>query len=247
MPSEWCDGFLQLVKSGQPVKGESTDMDYPEAIEILSFKIGSMSGFTDKDGYYAVQNVGQRQAVAASRAQENDLSIGFATLFGGDGSTPEYSEQELDSYQGKDLSEVEACKFTITKEMDISSPDLFRAYCSTQDLEHRDVFDSATVTLRKATGKARAAFLTYTFNDLLVVGYSLDLGSDATPKETITLSFAKVRAEYRPQKATGELRPSSKEAGILSNAQHGKRLIENPNSKIQNRKWRKKPSTPTSS
>jgi type VI protein secretion system component Hcp len=208
MAAEWCDGFLQLVKSGQPVAGESTDIDYPEAIEILSFKFGSMSGFTDDaEGFYAVQNVSERRGVAASRAQEGDLSLGFASLFGGDDSTPEYSEQELDEKQGKDLSEVEACNFQFVKEMDISSPDLFRAYCSAQDLEHRDVFDSATITLRKATGRARSAFLTYVFNDLVVVGYSLEIGGDASPKETINMSFAKIRAEYKPQKTTGVLAP----------------------------------------
>ena len=89
--------------------------------------------------------------------------------------------------------------------MDISSPDLFRAYCSAQDLEHRDVFDSATITLRKATGRTRSAFLTYVFNDLVVVGYSLEIGGDASPKETINMYFAKVRAEYKPQKTTGAL------------------------------------------
>jgi len=207
MAAEWCDGFLQLVKSGQPVAGECTDIDYPESIEILSFKFGSMSGFSDTDGFYAVQNVGDRRGVAASRAQEADLSVGFASLFGGDESAPEYSEKELDENEGKDLSDVEACNFQIVKEMDISSPDLFRAYCSAQDLEHRDVFDSATITLRKATGRARSAFLTYVFNDLVVVGYSLEIGSDASPKETINMSFAKIRAEYKPQKTTGLLAP----------------------------------------
>ncbi|HEX4000838.1 MAG TPA: type VI secretion system tube protein Hcp [Pirellulales bacterium] len=205
MPAEWCDGFLQLVKSGQPVVGESTDIDYPESIEILSFKFGTMSGFSDTDEFYAVQKVGERGNVAASRAQENDGSVGLASLFGGEDSAPEYSDKELKQYQGKDLSEVEACKFQIVKEMDISTPDLFRAYCSAQDLEHRDVFDSATITLRKATGKTRAAFLTYTFNDLVVVGYSFEIGGDASPKETITMSFGKIRAEYRPQLATGAM------------------------------------------
>ena len=159
MPGEWCDGFLQLVKSGQPVDGESTDMDYPESIEVLSFKFGNSSGFGDTAEFFAAQKVGDRRGVAMSRAQDNDGSIGLASLFGGEDDAPEYSEKELDQYQGKDLSEVDACNFQITKEMDISSPDLFRAYCSAQDLEHRDVFDSGTLTLRKATGKIAGRLL----------------------------------------------------------------------------------------
>jgi type VI protein secretion system component Hcp len=197
MPAEWCDGFLQLVKGGQAIKGETTDKAYSGAIEILSFKIGSMSGFTDTEGFYAVQDARQRSDVAFSRAYSNDESEGIATLFA--------SDAEMDAFEGTDLSKVDACKFTITKEMDLSSPDLFRAYCSTQDLKTRDVFNSGTVTLRKATGGSRAVFLTYSFEDLVVVGYSLDIGADAKAKETVTISFAKVRAEYKPQKATGEL------------------------------------------
>lgn len=206
MPGEWCDGFLQLVKSGQPVAGECTDIDYPESIEVLSFKFGTMSGFGDTDEFFAVQKVGARRGVAKSRAIDNDGSLGLANLFGGE----EYSDKELDQYQGKDLSEVEACTFQVTKEMDISSPDLFRAYCSAQDLENRDVFDSATLTLRKATGKTRTAFLTYTFNDLVVVGYTLNIEGDAAPKETVVLSFGKIRVQFRPQKATGALAPVKK-------------------------------------
>ena len=169
-----------MVKSSQPVNGECTDIDYPESIEILSFRVGSMSGFTDTDD-----------------------AFNAAKKVGGENDTPNPSKKKLDSSEGTDLAGEEACNFQITKEMDLSSPDLFRAYCSSQDPEKRDVFDSGTVTLRKATGKARAAFLTYTFNDVIVTSYSLDIGGDASPKETVVFSFARVRVEFRPQKATG--------------------------------------------
>lgn len=198
MPGDWCDGFLQLVKGRQPIKGECTDADFKDSIEILSFRVGSMSGFTDSEGsMYAVQNYGSRRETAQSRMLAADESEGIFSLFA--------SDEEIDAYEGQDLSKVEACKITVTKEMDLSSPDLFRAYCSTQDIKTRDVFDSGTVTLRKATGGARAPFLTYTFNDLVVVGYSLDVGADASPKETVTLSYGKICAEYKPQKATGKM------------------------------------------
>jgi len=73
------------------------------------------------------------------------------------------------------------------------------------DLENREVFDSATVSLRKATGAGRKVFLEYTFNDLLVVGYTLEVGSEGSPKETLNFSFAKLHCEYKPQEKTGEL------------------------------------------
>jgi type VI protein secretion system component Hcp len=74
-----------------------------------------------------------------------------------------------------------------------------------QDLENREVFDSATLSLRKATGATRSVFLEYIFTDVLVVGYTLELGPEGSPKETINFSFAKVHCEYKPQANTGEL------------------------------------------
>ncbi len=208
MPAEWCDGFLQLVKGGQPIKGESIDKEFTDAIEFQSFQFGSMSGFTDNAALYAAQDAGQRRSLAESRfGAENNFGE-FASLFGDDEQTIEMDEKDYKEFEGKDLADVDACNFQIVKQLDLSSPNLFRAYCSTQDLEHREVFESATVSLKKATGGARAVFLKYTFNDVVIVGYTLEVGKDGLPKETISLSFGKVHAEYKPQTKAGELDPS---------------------------------------
>ena len=106
--------------------------------------------------------------------------------------------------RGEDLSVWTPYDLTFPN-YDLSSPDLFRAYCSTQDLEHRDVFESATLYIRKATGGKRKVFLTFVFSDVVVTGYTLDIGSDAVPKETINLVFGKCRVEYKPQDAAGSL------------------------------------------
>jgi len=207
MAAEWCDGFLQLVQGGQPVKGESTDAEFTDAIEIQSFQFGSMSGFTDSDGLYAAQDASRRGAVAQTRLEGENFG-GIASLFGDDEPVATFDEKDLKEFEGKDLADVDACNFQIVKQLDAASPNLFRAYCTTQDLEHREVFESATISLRKATGGARLPFLKYTFNDVVVVGYSLEIGSDASPKETISMSFAKCRAEYKQQSKSGELSPT---------------------------------------
>jgi type VI protein secretion system component Hcp len=210
MANDWCDGFLQLVKDGQPVEGECGDGGFVGAIEFQSFRFGDSGGFTDSDsGFYAEQNAGNRGSSALSRAQDANPFGGVASLFGeeeqGDTGADDLSEKEMKEFEGKDLAEVAACNFQLVKEMDLSSPDLFKAYCSTQDLENREVFDSATVSLRKATGAGRKVFLEYTFNDLLVVGYTLEVGPEGSPKETLNFSFAKLHCEYKPQEKTGEL------------------------------------------
>ena len=216
MPSEWCDGFLKLVKDGQPIEGEATDAKFGGArnladdfaslfgdedssgaqpsrlIEVISFTFGSSQGFTNAEGQYASQY----------RRPKDTLGADFASLFG---DPSQFDEEELDQFEGTDLAEESGCKLTITKELDLSSPDLFRAYCSTQDLEHRDVFESATLYVRKATGGKRKVFLTFDFSDVVVTGYTLDIGGDAIAKETINLVFAKCRVQYKPQDATGKL------------------------------------------
>jgi type VI protein secretion system component Hcp len=202
---ERVDGFLQLVEGGHPLSGESTDVEFPNAIEFQSFRFGSSSGFTDSNALYAAQDTSKRGALAMSRFQDSGYQ-GIASLFGDDEQAEaDISEQDAKEFEGKDLSDEAAANFQIVKGVDFSSPTLFRAYCTCQDLDHREVFDSATVSIRKSTGGKRSVYLKYTFNDLLVVGFTIDVGTDGTVKETINFAFAKIRCEYHKQSATGEL------------------------------------------
>jgi type VI protein secretion system component Hcp len=204
MPSDWCDCFLKLVLRGQPIYGEATDKEYENLIEVISLSFGSSAGFGEEETQYAAHDADLLEAVSKSRAQEDVIDMG--SLFGDGPSDPvEYDKEELKQFEGKDLASVEACKITITKELDLASPNLFRAYCSTQDLNFRDVFESATLYVKKATGGGRKVFLTFIFNDVVVTGYTLDIGSDAVPKETVNLVFAKCCVKYQPQTAGGDL------------------------------------------
>jgi type VI protein secretion system component Hcp len=194
MANESCDGFLKLTRGGQPLKGESTDEDYPDIIELLTFEFGSMQAF--EDSYYAVQKISERRASSFERMRE---SVGGA----GGVKAMVQGFEKLKQFEGKDLSEEEACQFQITKYLDWSSPDLFQAYCSVQNPEKKIVFDSAVVSLRKTTGGKSGTYLEFHFSDVSIASYTLEVSADAMFKETISLSFGRCRMEYKPQNAAG--------------------------------------------
>ena len=60
----------------------------------------------------------------------------------------------------------------------------------------------ATLTQRKA-GKGQQEFLIFKMNDVIVT--SVTQASGNPDSETVTLTFAKVDVEYKPQKADGSL------------------------------------------
>jgi len=81
-----------------------------------------------------------------------------------------------------------------------ASPKLMLA-CATGD--H---LKTAKLTVRKAGGDQQE-FMTITFSDILVSSYSTggSSGGDSVPTESISLNFAKVEFEYKPQKPDGTL------------------------------------------
>jgi type VI secretion system secreted protein Hcp len=87
--------------------------------------------------------------------------------------------------------------FVITHHIDKSSPLLLRA-CATG--EH---IKEATITVRKA-GKAQQEYLTVKMSDVLVSNVSQG-GAEGGTSETVSLVFAKVEYEYKPQKIDGSL------------------------------------------
>lgn len=90
--------------------------------------------------------------------------------------------------------------FHFVTRMSKASPALFLACASGQH------FKEAKLVGRKA-GKGQQEFLTWTFSDLLVSGYQTG-GSEAgelLPVDQVSLNFAKIRIEYRAQKADGSL------------------------------------------
>ena len=87
--------------------------------------------------------------------------------------------------------------FHFTHRVDKASPTLMRA-CATG--EH---IKDATITVRKA-GKGQQEFLIIKMNDVIVTSVT-DGDSENSRVETVSLAFAKVDLEYKPQKRDGSL------------------------------------------
>ena len=84
--------------------------------------------------------------------------------------------------------------------IDKASPNLMKACATGTHLKE------ATITHRKA-GKAQQEYLIVKMNDVIITGVMHSGARDQpdTSSEVVTLSFAKVALEYRPQKPDGTL------------------------------------------
>ena len=86
---------------------------------------------------------------------------------------------------------------SFTHKIDKASPQLLRGCATGQHLKE------ATITRRKA-GKGQQEFLIIKMNDVIITSVAeIDDGESQT--ETVTLAFAKVDVEYRPQKRDGSV------------------------------------------
>jgi type VI secretion system secreted protein Hcp len=91
--------------------------------------------------------------------------------------------------------------FTFTHHIDKASPLLLKACATGQHIK------DATITVRKA-GKNPQEYLVIKMTDVLVTSVSLGLAAEsAVTGESVSLQFAKVDLEYKPQKADGTLEP----------------------------------------
>jgi type VI secretion system secreted protein Hcp len=88
--------------------------------------------------------------------------------------------------------------FNFTHHVDKASPVLMKA-CATG--EH---IKEATITVRKA-GKGQQEFLIIKMSDVLITGVAMTVDDGPSTVEGVTLQFAKVDLEYRPQKPDGSL------------------------------------------
>jgi type VI secretion system secreted protein Hcp len=102
---------------------------------------------------------------------------------------------------GAGAGKVSFGDFHFVTKVSKASPRLFLACASGQHLKE------AKLVGRRA-GKDQQEFLTWTFSDVLVSSYQTG-GSEAGPApiDQVSLNFAKVQVEYRPQKADGTLDP----------------------------------------
>jgi type VI secretion system secreted protein Hcp len=82
--------------------------------------------------------------------------------------------------------------------IDKASPNLLSACATGAHLKE------ATITHRKA-GKGQQEYLIIKMNDIIITGVALADSSGAAGSETVSMAFAKVDLEYKPQKPDGSL------------------------------------------
>jgi type VI secretion system secreted protein Hcp len=87
---------------------------------------------------------------------------------------------------------------SFTHTIDKASPRLLQACATGTHLKE------ATITHRKA-GKGQQEFLVIKMNDIIITGVSLGDSSGGGTSENVTLAFAKVDLEYKPQRPDGSL------------------------------------------
>jgi len=82
--------------------------------------------------------------------------------------------------------------------IDKASPNLLQACATGAHLKE------ATITQRKA-GKGQQEYLIIKMNDVVVTGVAIADSSGVAGSETVSMAFAKVDLEYKPQKPDGSL------------------------------------------
>ena len=87
---------------------------------------------------------------------------------------------------------------SIVHKIDKASPKLLEACATGEHLKE------ATITFRKA-GKGQQEFLVIKMNDVIITGVVQSAPDSEAGSETVSLEFAKVDWEFRPQKADGSL------------------------------------------
>ena len=87
---------------------------------------------------------------------------------------------------------------SIVHKIDKASPLLMKACATGAHLKE------ATITYRKA-GKAQQDYLIVKMNDIMITGVTDGAASGQAGSETVSLAFAKIDLEYKPQKADGSL------------------------------------------
>ena len=87
---------------------------------------------------------------------------------------------------------------SFTHKIDKASPVLMKGCATGVHLKE------ATITHRKA-GKGQQEFLVVKMNDVIITSVTNEDSSGGANVETVSLTFAKVDLQYRPQKADGSL------------------------------------------
>jgi type VI protein secretion system component Hcp len=175
------DGFLELKRQGvAAVQGECRDRTFAvkKAMSIKSFEFGT------------------ELAPAAPPDEDDDQDDD-------DDERPRRQAPKRSKPAAPPKNPTEF-KFSVTKEVDSATPQLFVAYCQ-HAAAVATPFDTAIITLRKAGGPEPMIYLVLEFSKVFVTSFTINAGSgDTLPEETIEFSFQNsVRFRYQPQTSAG--------------------------------------------
>ena len=101
---------------------------------------------------------------------------------------------------GGGAGKVSMQDFHFVMRLNRASPGLMKACATAQHIK------TATLTARKA-GKGQQDYLTFKFQDVLVSSFQTGGSEDSAflPTDQVSLGFAKLEVEYKPEKADGSL------------------------------------------
>lgn len=221
------DLFLVLTRrDGQEVYGESTDAylqtdpdtgEFQGPIEISNFTFD-----LEKAGLEHARKGGRTERAPSFKGIKDEKLRKFAesAYDAGAANFATLEEITLNAEERKGKLKREH-KFSINKDVDSVSTELFRAYCEglllAADAKAGDdgdgddsaaviegVFSKAVVAVRKAAGDPDNVFLKFEFENLNVCHFSIDV-SETDHNEKVEFTFDKVTLTYRDQDDTGQL------------------------------------------
>jgi type VI secretion system Hcp family effector len=99
--------------------------------------------------------------------------------------------------------------FTVTKSMDIGSPDITLYCCQGKAIK------TITISCFRAdtVGEKPVEYMKYVLSDSIVTNYSVSGGVGDIPSESISFNYAKITWNYLPQKEGGGAKEGNKESG----------------------------------
>jgi type VI protein secretion system component Hcp len=114
---------------------------------------------------------------------------------------------EEDKYddEGKRIPKPpETFLFTVTKEVDKSTPVLVQTYSKNLGI-NAEPYSQAIVRFRLPHAESRLVFLAMIFTGVHLTKYDVDLkGETSIPEETVEFAFKTLEIQYSPQKNTGD-------------------------------------------
>lgn len=183
---------------------------YLSLIAIAALILGSLVV-----GFRSVSSEPDLQSLLAESAQAAavDYFLKIEGVEGGSMDERHKGEIELESFSwsknepglqqssagaGGGAGKVNVQDFHFVMKVNKASPELMLA-CATG--KH---FKEAVLTVRKA-GREQQEFLKWEFKDIFVTSYQTGGSGDIIPTDQITINFAEIAVEYKPQKPDGTL------------------------------------------